>query len=131
GGDRRGGGGEGRGAQRPGWRCQRSGGRGDHRTGTGHRRGHVVNSLIPLPIVLPLLGAALSILAGRSRRVQRIIALTVLTANVGLAVAILVEVDRNGTRATQAGGWSAPVGISLVADRLSALLLVVATSMLL
>jgi multicomponent Na+:H+ antiporter subunit D len=55
----------------------------------------------------------------------------VLTANVALAVALLVEVDRHGTRATQGGGWPAPVGVTLVADRLSALLLVVATSMLL
>ncbi|NLD78580.1 MAG: Na+/H+ antiporter subunit D [Acidimicrobiales bacterium] len=87
--------------------------------------------LLPLPILLPLIAAALSILTGRSRRVQRIIALTTLTANVAASVAILVAVDTEGTKAIQAGGWPAPIGISLVADRLSALLLVVATSMLL
>jgi multicomponent Na+:H+ antiporter subunit D len=90
-----------------------------------------VTRLLPLPIVLPLIAAALSILAGRSRRAQRAIALTTLSANVGLSVAILAEVDSHGTVATQAGGWVAPIGISLVADRLTALLLVVATTMLL
>ena len=90
-----------------------------------------MNALLSLPIVLPLIGAAVSILGGRSRRVQRTAGLAVLTVNVGLAVALLVDVDRNGPRATQGGGWPAPLGITLVADRLAALLLVVATSMLL
>ena len=90
-----------------------------------------MNALLSLPIVLPLVGAAVSILGGRSRRVQRTAGLAVLTVNVGLAVALLVDVDRNGPRAPQGGGWPAPLGITLVADRLAALLLVVATSMLL
>ncbi len=48
-----------------------------------------------------------------------------------VSVALLVEVDRDGTIATQAGGWDAPVGITLVADRLSAIMLVVGSLMLL
>ena len=36
--------------------------------------------LVPLPIVLPLVGAALSILAGRSRAAQRVIGITILAA---------------------------------------------------
>ena len=39
-----------------------------------------MNALVPLPVVLPLAGAALSILAGRSRTVQRIISLAALAA---------------------------------------------------
>ena len=87
--------------------------------------------LLPLPIVLPIAGAALSILLGGSRRVQRAIALTTLTAVMGLAVALLVVVDRDGPVVTGAGGWRAPLGITLVADRLSALMLVAAAVMLL
>jgi multicomponent Na+:H+ antiporter subunit D len=90
-----------------------------------------VTALLALPVVLPLVGAALSILLGRSRRVQRTIALTTLTAVLGMAVALLVEVDRHGPVAAQAGGWPAPMGITLVADRLSAIMLVVASLMLL
>ena len=54
-----------------------------------------------------------------------------LTAVVGLAIALLVEVDRDGSVVVQAGGWPAPLGITLVADRLSAIMLVVAALMLL
>lgn len=90
-----------------------------------------MNVLLPLPVVLPLLGAGVSILVGRSRRAQRVVAIGVLITVCVVAVAILVEVDRNGPVGSQAGGWSAPMGITLVADRLSALLLVVASSMLL
>jgi multicomponent Na+:H+ antiporter subunit D len=90
-----------------------------------------VNALLSLPILLPLLGAALSILAGRSRPLQRAIGLTTLTAVAVLAVILLVEVDRNGPASTAAGGWPAPLGIALVADRFSAIMLVVAALMLL
>ena len=90
-----------------------------------------MNALLALPVLLPLLGAAVSILVGRSRRAQRAVGLGVLTAVFAIAVAILVEVDRNGPVGSQAGDWPAPMGITLVADRLSAMLLVVASAMLL
>ena len=90
-----------------------------------------MTALVTLPVLLPLVGAALSILFGRSRRVQRTIALSTLTAVLGMAVALLVEVDRHGPVSVQAGGWPAPVGITLIADRFSAIMLVVASVMLL
>lgn len=90
-----------------------------------------MTTLVPVPILLPLIGAALCILAGRSRPVQRAVSLTILTANVGLAVSLLVEVDRHGPLVAQAGGWEAPLGITLVADRLSAIMLTVGSVMLL
>ena len=62
-----------------------------------------MTALVVLPVVLPIVGAALTILLGRSRRLQRAISLTVLTANAGLAIALLVEVDRDGPVAVQAG----------------------------
>jgi multicomponent Na+:H+ antiporter subunit D len=90
-----------------------------------------MSSLVILPVVLPLVGAALSILLGRSRRLQRAIGLTTLTAVAVMAVALLVEVDRDGPVSTQAGGWPAPMGVTFVADRFSAIMLVVASLMLL
>ena len=48
-----------------------------------------------------------------------------------ISIVLLVEVDRNGTLVAEAGGWPAPMGITLVADRFAALLLVVAEVMLL
>src|SRR5919206_4753061 len=43
-----------------------------------------------------------------------------------LSVALLVAVDRDGTMVAAAGGWPGPMGITLVADRFAAILLVVA-----
>ncbi len=86
--------------------------------------------LLIAPVILPLLGAGLSVILGRSRRLQRAIALSILVTVAGVAVALLVEVDRNGPVSTQSGGWAAPVGITLVADRLSAIMLAVASLML-
>jgi multicomponent Na+:H+ antiporter subunit D len=90
-----------------------------------------VTALLTLPIILPLLGAGLSIMVGRSRAAQRVISLVVLTAVTGISIALAVVVDREGIVTVQAGGWPAPIGISLVADRLSSIMLVLASIMLL
>lgn len=90
-----------------------------------------MTALLALPILLPLVGAGCSMIVGRSRAAQRAVSLTVLTAVVGVAVTLLIAVDRDGPVAVQAGGWAAPMGITLVADRLSALMLAVASVMLL
>ncbi|WP_241249857.1 Na+/H+ antiporter subunit D [Rhodococcus sp. X156] len=68
---------------------------------------------------------------GRRPRAQRLISIVVLTAVLAVAVALLVLVDRDGMAAVQVGGWAAPVGITLVVDRLSALMLVVSAVVLL
>jgi multicomponent Na+:H+ antiporter subunit D len=90
-----------------------------------------VTWLLPLPFLLPLLGAAVSILAGRSRVVQRAVGVGVLLAVTVVSFVLLVEVDSNGPVVAQAGGWAAPMGITLVADRFSAIMLSVGSSVLL
>lgn len=90
-----------------------------------------MSTALPLVVVLPLIGAALSILLGRHRWLQRIISVSVLTAVTGLAIAVAIDVDRHGPIVTTGGGWPAPVGISFVADRFSAIMLVTAAVMLL
>jgi multicomponent Na+:H+ antiporter subunit D len=90
-----------------------------------------VTALVVLPIVLPLLGAGISIVFGRSRAAQRVISLLVLTAVMGVSIALVIVVDRDGTVVVQAGGWEAPIGITLVADRLSSILLATASILLL
>jgi multicomponent Na+:H+ antiporter subunit D len=86
---------------------------------------------VVLPVVAPLAGAALSIGLGRWQQVQRAIGLVVLTVTTVVAVALLVHVDRDGPIAVDAGGWPAPVGITLVADRTALLLLSGASILLL
>jgi multicomponent Na+:H+ antiporter subunit D len=90
-----------------------------------------MSALLPLPVLLPLGGAAMSVLLGRWRVAQRIVALVVLTAVAALTVALLVAADRDGLVVTQAGDWYAPVGITLVADRFSAVILLTAAAALL
>jgi multicomponent Na+:H+ antiporter subunit D len=90
-----------------------------------------MSDLLPLTIVVPLVGAAVSLLAIRSRAAQRVIAITCAVVAVALAVAILVRVDRDGTLVSSMGGWPGEIAINLVADRFSALMLVVSTTMLL
>jgi multicomponent Na+:H+ antiporter subunit D len=85
-----------------------------------------VTWLVPLPVALPLVAAALSILVGRSRAAQRAVGITTLVALTVLSVVLLVDVDRHGTLVAEAGGWPGPFGITLVADRFAAVLLVVA-----
>ncbi len=81
--------------------------------------------LLAVPVFLPLACAALAMIAFRWRAVQRAIAIGGVTAVLGAAIAILVDVDRHGVAATQVGGWPAPIGITLVADLFSALMLVI------
>jgi multicomponent Na+:H+ antiporter subunit D len=86
-----------------------------------------MSSLLPLPVLLPMLGAALSIVASRWATVQRVVGIVVLTAVAAIAAVLLVAADGQGPIVAELGGWPAPVGIALVADRLSALLLLVST----
>ncbi|MEK9839282.1 MAG: proton-conducting transporter membrane subunit, partial [Ilumatobacter sp.] len=88
-------------------------------------------SLVPLPIVLPLLGAAVTVVAGRWRALQRAVSVTALAAVVVISILLLVEADREGHVVQVAGGWSAPLGIALVIDRLAGIMLVVSSVVLL
>ncbi|MGE0881244.1 MAG: Na+/H+ antiporter subunit D [Acidimicrobiia bacterium] len=90
-----------------------------------------MNALMSLPIVLPLFGAAVAVAVGRSRRAQRVVSVATLLAVTIMSIAVLVRVDDDGIAAVHVGGWKAPVGITLVADRLAAIMLVVAMLMLL
>ncbi|GAB3396816.1 Na+/H+ antiporter subunit D [Schumannella luteola] len=90
-----------------------------------------MTSLVPLVVLAPLLGAAITLtLAGRPR-IQRLIAVAVLAGVAVLGGVLLVVVDLHGTLVMQVGGWAAPFGIALVVDRLSALLVAVSAIVLL
>jgi multicomponent Na+:H+ antiporter subunit D len=90
-----------------------------------------VNALIPLPVIVPLLGAALCVIAAPVRWIQRIISLFALTCNMVVAIILFVRVDDQDMLVMQAGGWPVPLGITLAVDRLSAVMLVVSSLMLL
>ena len=99
--------------------------------------GHLATALTPLPVLIPMLAAAMTLVAGRRPRVQRAITVFALSVVVAVSGVLLYLADRDGTMALQVGGWGpteagmGPLGITLVVDRLSALMLVVSSIVLL
>ncbi|MGE0159802.1 MAG: monovalent cation/H+ antiporter subunit D [Gemmatimonadales bacterium] len=85
--------------------------------------------LVVVPIVLPLLTAASLLFIGAKRwRLGSAINVTATLAGLLVAVELLRRADGSGASGTVAvylaANWQVPFGISLVADRLSALMLV-------
>jgi len=86
--------------------------------------------LIVVPIVLPLIAAAVLLLVGDSRRRLGSL-INIVAAFAGLTVAIALLWQLNPAAGVDAiavhltSNWAAPFGIALVADRLSALMLTV------
>ncbi|QAY69347.1 Na+/H+ antiporter subunit D [Xylanimonas protaetiae] len=87
-------------------------------------------TLLPLPVLVPLFAAGLTLALHRHPRAQRVIAVTALAVVVATA-AVLVGLADRGPVVAVIGDWQVPVGIDLVADRLSALMLLVSGVVLL
>lgn len=83
-----------------------------------------MNLLLPGPLLIPLLCAILSLLGRRFIGAQRFLAVAGCALNLIVSAFLLHIVDAEGVQVIQAGSWPAPFGISLVADRLSAIMLV-------
>ncbi|ATJ81724.1 Na+/H+ antiporter subunit D [Halomonas beimenensis] len=82
-------------------------------------------SPLALPVLIPLFAGSLSLLAWRWRPAQRGIAVVGTAGLLVAALWLLVEVERDGIRVLQVGDWPAPFGISLVADLLGAIMVVI------
>ena len=92
---------------------------------------NLMGALAPLPVLIPMLAAAATLVVGRRPRFQRVITLIALVGVVAVSGLLLYLADRDGTTAVQVGGWDSPIGITLVVDRLSAMMLVVSSVVLL
>jgi multicomponent Na+:H+ antiporter subunit D len=91
-----------------------------------------VSALVPLLVTLPLLGAAIALIAGRHRKTQVAVSVVTLTLVLAIAAVLLVVVDiGNAPIAVSVGNWPIPFGIVLYVDRLAALLVVVSSIVLL
>ncbi|MET9155004.1 Na+/H+ antiporter subunit D [Streptomyces griseoflavus] len=86
----------------------------------------MTGALPALPVLLPVLGAGL-VLFPLPHAVVRALSTGVLTVVLVCEAALLVLADSRGPQVLHVGGWPAPLGVTLVADRLSALLLTVST----
>ena len=85
--------------------------------------------LVVAPILLPLIAAALMLGLGDQRRVGRaLVNVIACVANLAIAAALFAWVDAGGAGGVIAvylpANWPVPYGISLVADRLAAMMLV-------
>jgi multicomponent Na+:H+ antiporter subunit D len=88
------------------------------------------NALLLGPIFIPLAGAALGILLVRNRTYQQIIGLIAGVLAWLCSIALLLA-NLNGDIITyHLGGWEAPYGIVLVADLLSSMFAVMATTVM-
>jgi multicomponent Na+:H+ antiporter subunit D len=82
--------------------------------------------LLVLPVIIPLGGAAVALLAWRSRLLQRWLAVVTTGALLATALLLLRLVADSGIQAVQMGNWPAPFGITLVADHFSAIMVTLA-----
>ncbi|WP_104053154.1 MULTISPECIES: Na+/H+ antiporter subunit D [unclassified Arthrobacter] len=85
-------------------------------------------SLAPMAVVLPFFGAALAFILIRHTSAQRIISVSILSLTLVLEVVLLFSVWETGAQAVNLGGWLPPVGITMVVDQFSALMLVISTA---
>jgi len=86
--------------------------------------------LLPSAIAVPLLGAGLTILIGRRLLAQRIVAASAVGFVLVAAVILMFEADAGSPVVAQMGGWPAPGGITLIADRFAGIMLTVSSAML-
>ncbi|MFY0663100.1 MAG: Na+/H+ antiporter subunit D [Natronospirillum sp.] len=79
---------------------------------------------VVLPILIPLLSAALSVMCWRSTKAQRVIAVIGTGALLLASIWLLNTTRAEGYVVMYMGNWVAPFGITIVADLLSAIMVV-------
>ncbi|WP_298038225.1 Na+/H+ antiporter subunit D [uncultured Microbacterium sp.] len=89
-----------------------------------------MSALVPLIVALPLLGAAITLVFGRSPRLQVFVTVVSLAAVAIIAAVLLVTIDGSAPIAVSVGGWPVPFGIVLYVDRFAALLVLISSIVL-
>jgi multicomponent Na+:H+ antiporter subunit D len=82
-----------------------------------------VNLIVALPFVVPMFAGALSLVFWSSSSAQRLIALAGTAAHLLVGIVLFTQVWEHGVLVLPAGDWPAPYGITIVADTLSALMI--------
>lgn len=80
-------------------------------------------------LLLPLIGSIVLLLATRQPRVQRAGGVLFSLGTFIASLALLLRVDATDYQVIQMGNWSAPFGITLIADRFSAVMVAVSSFM--
>ena len=82
--------------------------------------------LVALPILIPLIAACAGLAAAGNRPLRQAFALLGAGGLLAAATVLFARVRTGGHQALYVGGWPAPLGITLVADPLSALMVLTA-----
>lgn len=83
-----------------------------------------MNTLITLPILIPLIGMIICTLAWRMRIAQRVTSLVSSVCLLVSGILLYNTVVGEGTFSATMAGWPAPFGITFVADQLSAIMVI-------
>ncbi len=86
-----------------------------------------MNSLVILPLIIPLITGLILIIFRSSLPFQRAASAAATLSTFVISVWLLFEIRADGILALQLGGWEAPFGITFVADLFAVLLLVAAS----
>ena len=84
-----------------------------------------MSGLLIFPIMLPLAGGAAAVFVKNNPKRSIQLALTSAGLHTLISGLLLYHVHLNGILATQIGNWPAPFGITLVADHLSAMMVMI------
>ena len=84
-----------------------------------------MNGLLVACILTPMVTAALSFIVTNTAKVRGAISIGGSILLLALSTILLYQVVNGGPVSNQMGGWQAPMGITLIADMLSAMLIVV------
>ncbi|WP_444964076.1 Na+/H+ antiporter subunit D [Nocardiopsis sp. M1B1] len=89
----------------------------------------LLHYFIPLPVVLPLFAAGVKLALGiRWPRLQQALSVISLALVLVIGLVLMLGSHAYGPQVVQVGGWETPIGITLVADRLSALMVTVSAA---
>ena len=86
-----------------------------------------IELLLALPVMLPLAGAAFTLLLRHYTKIQLWVAILTLASIFVVAMVLGYYVSLEGVMVLQIGNWTPQLGIVLVADRLTALMLLVSS----
>ena len=82
-----------------------------------------------LPILIPMITAITLLFARRHPKIQQGLSLSGALLLLVATLSLLTLVSGQGIQLLQVGGWTAPFGITLVADLFSAIMVVLAAMM--
>ena len=84
-----------------------------------------MNLIIVMPIIIPLLSAVLMLFFWKNLEVQKILNVIASLFSLAAAVILISMVYDNSVIVLQVGSWKAPFGISLVADLLASIMVLI------